>query len=270
MTALVVWTGPVYSAQVPGATVPGAKELFLGCRGDVAPPHPHCPAIGNQLMGSPSSLYQRAGLPAKPDELVLAAFSAGGSVLKRLLSMPAYRRDTTAVALFDATYIASWASKGVAPPIGGFVAYAAEVAGSGDGKMFVATASPMPNKNWPTGVQTLQAIRKAVEERTGRQFVRRADFFGVTPAPAEVFQLGNVIFAEYPAKPLGHGHTSIAGQVFEKIINPWLARRAPSVHPPGQPPPAMPVPAPESVSQAVSVALGVAIGYLLVRALRRD
>jgi hypothetical protein len=227
---LVVWTGPIYKAQAPGATVPGAKELWLGCFGDH---DPLCPAVGERLRGSYESLLNEAALdPAWRGRTFLGAFSAGGSVHKRLLENPEYRQRVTAVMLSDATYTSSWADakNRVPPPIEGFVLYACDAATRGD-KLFVATASPIPNKSWASGVDNLRAIRDEVERRTGRKFTKLEHFFGVNPAPEAAYQLGGAILAEYPLHPIGHAHNKIATQVWQKILWPWLQGGA--THPPG-------------------------------------
>jgi hypothetical protein len=212
------------------------------------------------------------------DNLFFGAFSAGGSIVKRALENPDYRAVTTAVHLADATYTGAWLDERnrIAPPIEGFVQYGVDVAqGSGD-KLFVATASPVPNKNWPSGVENLQALRREIEKRTGRQFVERSDFFGVDPGPEHAYQLGNVILAEYPLSPLGHNHTKIAGQVWQNIIQPWLAKGKGALDEPGGlPGPVPPVPLPTEPGDGVGIggvllALGAAAGgYLLVRQLMR-
>jgi hypothetical protein len=281
---LVVWTGPVANFQVKGATVPGAKELFLSCYGDKPP---HCPTIGTQIAGSPSLLLAKAGLDeSELGGLFFGAFSAGGSLIKRVMMNEAYRSLTTSVHLADAMWTASWKDKVARIPLPdeGFVRFGADVAtGSGD-KLFIATVSPRPNKQWATGVENLRAVKAAIEERTGRLFVSRGDFFGIDPQPDHVYQLGNVIFAEFAEHPLGHGHHAIAGQVWEKIIQPWLAKGKGRLGAPGglAPPPPAGTEKPrqdppgdswwERVTPLGWLSLGVSAlgGFWLIRALRRE
>lgn len=224
MKDLVVWTGPVARAQVPGATVPDAAELFLPCRGDQGP-HPYCPTLGVELRGDVRALLLRAHMPeSELGELFLSAYSAGGSVLKRLLENPGYVTRTTAVTLFDATYTTTWddPKRRIPPPIEGFAAYGVHVAeGPGD-QLFIATASPSPNQSWATGIENLAAVRRAIEQQTGKKFTLLEHFFGIEPAPAHVYKLGNVLFVEYSMQPLGHNHTTIAPAVYQQIVVPWL------------------------------------------------
>lgn len=285
MADLVVWTGPVAPFQVPGATVPGADELFINCCGDLTPPcrPPTCPDLGDALMGSPDALLSRANIsPADLDDLFLGAFSAGGSIVKRLLENPAYRNLATAVLLSDASYTASWLNTAdrIPPAIEGYVEYAIQVASGPGDQLFVATASPMPNKNWATGVENLAAIRREVEVRTGRTF-DPVEFYGVTPAPERAFKLGNVLFAEYQAEPLGHSHNVIAPQVWQKILLPWLIKGKGAIESPGglvdpdEPPQPGPVKPPEddtTIGIIGGVLLGlvsVGVGYYVVDRLTR-
>lgn len=238
---LVIWTGPVAEFQVPDATIEGAERHFVGCRGDLGD-HPHCPTIGQQLKGSPSSLYNRFKVPEEEvGDLILGAFSAGGSILKNLWVNPDYRAATTAAYLSDAIWTAAWAdpSSRVPPPDEGFVAYAVDVANGPGDKLLIATTSPHPNREFATGHENLDSVKAEIERRTGRKFMRRSSMPGgiEPPASAEVWQLGNVIFAKYPEEPLGHGHTKIAGDVFGGIIQPWLAKGKGPIDSPGGLPP---------------------------------
>ncbi len=280
---LVVWTGPVANFQVKGATVPGAKELFIQCRGDKGP-HLHCPTIGAGIAGSPSALLAKAGMTeAGLADLFFGAFSAGGSIIKRLMANPEYRRVTTSVHLADAIWTASWADKPnrVPPADEGFVAFAADVAeGPGD-KLLVATVSPNQNFQWATGIENLRALKKAIEERTGRRFGVRPGFFGISPGPAVVYQMGNVLLAEFPSKPLGHAHTQIAGQVWNKIIVPWVKKGKGELDakgglvpppvtpgdPPSDPPRSSGAPFPWA-TLVLSGVLGAAAGCALARGIR--
>lgn len=224
MAEVVIWSGPVYSQQVVGGGLPTGRMGFIPCRGDRGP-HPHCPSIGDRMRGSsPQALAREAGVELDPgDELYLAGFSAGGSLIKRLLEEPAWRDEVVGVHLADATYTSQWVDRAsrVPPPIEGFVRYAEDVVARGGDKLFVMTASPVPNGQWASGVENLYAIMEEVERRTGRSFVQRSDFFGISPAPEAVYQLGNVIVAPYPMAPLGHGHNALASEVWSKIFYPW-------------------------------------------------
>lgn len=273
MRDAVIWTGPVAFFQVPGATIEGAYEINEGCFGDRPPRCMHRVAPVDSILG-------RHGVdPADVSDVVIGAFSAGGSLVKRMMVDPANRERVAAVHLADATYTASWEDpRARRPPVDeGFVRYALDAI---DGPhMLVATASPIPNKTWASGVENLRRLRSEIEERSGRTFERLDGFFGIDPAPEAAYRLGNVILAEYPLEPLGHGHTSIAGQVWDRILLPWLAAgkpRASQTQPPEPPdttPPTPPQPSRPSPraalawSDVAAAALGVVGGYIITRAL---
>ena len=90
---LVVWSGPVAKFQVPGATVPGAAEHFFGCTGDGFQGSAKCHNLANSWLDGDGRRIPRmlaaAGMSeADVDNLYLGAFSAGGSIVKRLLLHP--------------------------------------------------------------------------------------------------------------------------------------------------------------------------------------
>lgn len=266
MRDVVIWTGPVNFSQVKGATLPDAYEINEGCFGDRPP---HC----MHRVAPIPALLARHNVPIEDTrDIVIGAFSAGGSLVKRLMLEPDNRARTAAVHLADATYTASWENKQGRrpPPIEGYVRYALDAI---DGPhLFVATASPIPNKTWASGVENLQRLREEIETRSGRKFVELDHFFGIDPAPDHAYQLGNVILAEYPLKPLGHGHTTIAGQVWEKIIRPWLAQPSRGqTHPPSPGPPPGPQPTGETGPTTpwrivAYLSAATAVGYFGVRA----
>jgi hypothetical protein len=279
MRDLVTWTGPVAPFQVPGATVPGAKELFIGCFGDR---QPHCPAIGDQLAGDPAALAAKAGVSELGD-LFFGAFSAGGSIIKRMMLNPSYRQRTAAINLADATYTGGWVDKKnrIPPAIEGFVLYAVEaIEGPGD-KLFIATASPNPNFEWATGIENLQSIRREIEKRTGKTF-ERVRGFGIEKEPEYAYKLGNVLLGEYSgASNIGHGHNVLAPDIWQKIIQPWLAKGKGPIEQPGGigpgpgPGPVDPPgnngeqPSVFSVGNILLLVGSAAVGYLAARRLTR-
>lgn len=268
MKSLVAWTGPVSTFQVPESTVPGAHEIFFPCCGNLAPPcvPPTCPTLGDGMRSDPALLLDAAGITrAELGDLFLAGFSAGGSLIKRLLTNKSYRDLTTAVHLADATYTSVWQnpSTRTPPAIEGFVSYGVDVVQSKGKKLFIATASPVPNGQWASGVENLRAIRLEIERQTGLTFSERSDFFGVTPGPERLYQLGNVLLAEYPQNPLGHGHTKISDQIWRNIIQPWVAQGKGLLDGAGDVPRASPLNG--NLSVALSIAAGAAMGFGLVK-----
>lgn len=278
-TDLVAWFGPVAEFQVPGATVPDATKRFYQCVGALG--KPVCHEVAWSFTGadkhSVPGLLSRSGVAeADVRDIFLGAFSAGGGVVRHLLFQPADRQRVRAVLLSDATYSGEWADKARRIPFVNqtWVEWGAEVA-TGDGsQLWVATASPSPNFDKATGVEVLQEIRRQLEERLGRRFERLAHFYGVEPAPAAAYKLGNVVLAEYPLEPLGHAHTQIAPQVWQKILWPWLEALRSGRPAPGGPEDALPrgeAEPPTEMAWWVAMALGASAlaSWLLVKFLRR-
>jgi hypothetical protein len=282
MTDLVAWFGPVAQFQVPGATVPGAREKFWGCHG--AQIKPICNDIAWSFKGADGrslpTMASRAGVPeGELGDVFLGAFSAGGKVVRSLLLDPQDRARVRAVMLHDATY-ASWrdAQKRIPLIQDQLVRFGVELSGGDSGQLFVATASPSPNYALPTGVEVLQQLRKEIEEQSGKRFAKLDEFYGIDPAPEAAYKLGDVILAEYPMKPLGHKHTDIAPQVWQRITLPWLEaqRRVYPLPPPLPEPEQEPGPRPEdeppleSMDGKVAAFLAAAAGaYVLMRWLVR-
>ena len=273
MTDLVIWAGPVAKYQVPGAEVPGAAEVWLSCTGDGALP-PKCADV-SAALGYPGpqleAVAARAGLrPAQVDRIILGAHSAGGAVLARLLEDPDIWEKTVAVLLSDATY-SSWTGSGQArrpAPRSVWAEFAVEVARSPN-KVFLASASPSPNGTAPTGVETLREIRRQAEAKLGRSFEDTSGWFGVDPGPELVTRAGNVLFAEFPMEPHGHGHIKFAPTVWQQVFQNWPD----SFWLPGGslPEPPLPDPKKDSSDWFIWAALGVGalIGYHALKQWRR-
>jgi len=214
--AAVVWFGPVSRAQIAGASLGNLPLFVRSCTGDGKP---SCSAIadswkdadGRRLPG----LRRALRLPAGP--LVLAAFSAGGHLVWRLLEHPLDRAEVAGVALADATYTTRWVSQGEAAPIASLVAYAQEVARD-PSRLFLATASTAPNKTHPTGAQTLEAIVRAAELRPLEALPR----LGNVPAPARSWGGGRtVLFLDFAATRSHAEHaTDLAPALWGSFVKP--------------------------------------------------
>lgn len=214
----VAWLGPVSAAQVAGAELAGVPVVHRTCTGDGSP---SCSRIadswldgdGRRLPGCRRAL----GLPAGP--LVVAAFSAGGHIVKRLLAHPRDRAEVAAVVLADATYTTEWTDRAqaLAAPIGSLVDYAAEAAGGA--RLLVATASSAPNKQHPTGAQTLAAIARAIG---GRVRLGEEALAGL-PAPERSWGGGGVHLLDYGARYSHARHaTELAPKVWAALVRPWF------------------------------------------------
>ena len=226
----VLWSGPFAPFQAPGATIPGAALASLPCKGDGSP---SCGQIANAMVDAegrrlPNLL--RSGLiipePGPPidsedPDLCLGAFSAGGSLVKRVCLSAADRAAIRVVALADATY-AGWLPNGQPEAPEGFVLYALDALTGPH--LVVATASSSPNGQHPNGSQVLEAIKNEVERRSGLAFEEGGELVGVDPQPARVWHLGGVVLADYQGL-VTHGQhaTVLAPQIWQNVIAPWLA-----------------------------------------------
>jgi len=273
MTSAVAWLGPASPFQAPGWTPPaGSKVLNLQCQGLT---QPTCGTITDGWADAsgrhlPSLLAAGHVDPTAFNEVMLNAFSAGGSSVKRIAMNPDDRAAIPVIVLADGMYTTDRDAEGKAVAPEGFVRYALDAL---DGPhLFVATSSSSPNKNYPTGSDTIDAVRREVEKRTGRTF-QTGGHVPLPVQPVTLWTLGNVILGDYKAL-LGHGeHVSVLNTaVWDNIVKPFLgARQGGSVEPPL--PPAPPgdtpiTPAPPSSfpwDRALALAAGAAAGYLATR-----
>jgi hypothetical protein len=275
--SVTAWLGPVNLAQVGGSIVPGSSVVNVTCCGA---PDPQCPpttcpdyaasyldAGGRRLPG----LLASKGLD--PRSVVAAgAFSAGGSILKRLCLNAADRAQLAVVFSSDASYEAT---PGTHSPVEGYALYMQDAL-SNPSKLFVATASASPNKTFGSGIDIITATRRLVEQRTGRAFALGGVLPGVDKQPAQLWRLGdNVWIAEYPDVPHGGHPTQLAPQVWRGLVLPWLAGAGPGPGPGPEPlpePDPGPVPAGEAPSGEawgpVALVAGLVAGYAGVRAWR--
>lgn len=273
---VTAWLGPVNLTQVGGAVVPGSLVININCCGAADPkcPPTTCPdyaagyldAAGRRLPG----LLSSKGLDPR-SIVAVGAFSAGGSILKRLCLNAADRAQMRVVFSSDASYEAT---PGLHAPVEGYALYMQDAA-TDPSKLFVATASANPNKAYGSGIDIITATRKLVEQRTGRAFTLGGSLPGVDQPPAQLWRLGsNVWIAEYPDVPHGGHPTQIAPQVWRGLVLPWLAMSGgPGPAPEPGPGPAPPGPNPEEPlrwSRLAVLAAGLTAGYVGTRSwLRR-
>ncbi len=258
MSRIVLWTGPVNLMQVPGATVPGAVILNVQCTGDGTP---NCAQMVD-VNASGRSLWSVVKDLKPDDEVFIGAFSAGGSVAKRVVLSPEDIAQTRAVMLADATYT-SWASSGVPLPPEGFVLFGlAAITGP---HFFVATSSSFPNKDLPSGSQTLDAIRKEIERRSGQTF-EPITVPGISPQPVSAWKLGNNVFLDYQTTIPHADHAKMAPQLWQSVLQPWLLRGDPA-----PPPVALQTQGNlmDSWGNAIVLGLGIGTGFLIGRWLGR-
>jgi hypothetical protein len=205
-------------------------EISYGCLGDRAP---HCNDMAVQLnvQGGGSILEGMAAGAgtslAQTRDVFLGSFSAGGSVVSRMLYNKSDAKRVKAILLSDSTYSASWVdpSRRIPTVSQSVVEFGIQVARGPGNQLFIATASPSPNFNWATGVEVLAEIRRQIEIQGSVTFSKIDSFYGINPGPVAVYRTGTVLFAEYPMEPLGHGHPKIAPQVWQNALWPWVKQQ---------------------------------------------
>jgi hypothetical protein len=206
----VVWFGPVNVFQSRQS-----EARYVTCTGNG---HPSCAdqavAHRSQLERLTDELHVDAGAP-----LVLRAFSAGGSAVKRYLDDDGALTRVRVVTLADATYEVT---PGTAAP--GFVRYGLQCAAGA--KLFVATASASPNvvggPHAMNGAASLAALQAEIERRSGRAF-ETVHVAGL----GEGRRLGACWFFDF-GKAYSHEEhaTVLAARVWHSVVEPYLAGRA--------------------------------------------
>jgi hypothetical protein len=230
-----VWAGPVSAAQVKGADLPGAEVRFIPCTGDGKPQT--CGDMAAAWKDSDGrilpNLLAKVKIPplTDQDELWAGAFSAGGQIWKRVMMAAPDRAQITGAIMSDGGYEAGWVNEHdkIAPFVEGFVLYALDCIA--DGRLFVWTASNTANVStlhpgtvYPAGDQVQDATRAEIEKRSGLTFEDVTDRQELWPwgahlrAPAHVWRLRNVIFADYGGAYKHPEHATIlAAEVWQSI-----------------------------------------------------
>ena len=175
MTPLV-WFGPIMAKDVKASVPDGFALHVVNCIGDVRPGFARCSELADRWYDRDErrlpGLRKRLGLApdARP---FLAAYSAGGQCVRRLLLDPRDRAELAGVYLADATY-GAWASPGVVAVDAlqeATVAMAVECAR--DGRPFVATTSAhVPGGGGPSGTEVLARLLAEIEAGLGRSLTR--------------------------------------------------------------------------------------------------
>jgi hypothetical protein len=230
MTPLI-WFGPVFSGQVRGSVPPGHRLHVVNCVGDIAPDRngdgrpdfDRCSTTADRWRDVDGrrlpALRKRLGLDvaARP---VLAAFSAGGQCVRRLLLDPRDRAEIAGVYLADATY-GMWAQKGIVAVDElqeALVAMAVECAANS--RPFVATASAhVPGGGGPTASVTLATLQ-AEMQTAGLCFggvLASPVLEGLAPLSAE--RSGSVLLVDFGRETSHAGHaTKIAPVLLPRIL----------------------------------------------------
>lgn len=275
---LVAWFGPVYAGQVPEATVPGWDRVFFPCTGDGKPP---CGAYAESWTDATGQRVPRALQAMKrpgAKELALGAFSAGGQIVKRLLMHPTDRAAVRVAALADALYVTDRDASGRPVPPEGFVLYGREAAVD-PSKLLLLTVSSSPNKNYPSGSETLVPLVQAVASGSGQEAVELspgdpayAALRAHVPPWVKGYRVGQGAFFFDYGSTVKHGEhaTKLASPFWQHLVVPYLAAGAavPTTQPSTQVPPQDATTS--AVGHFVAVSAGAYIAFCIAQwALRR-
>jgi hypothetical protein len=264
--------------------VPGATDYYIPCVGDHQAGKAHCPTVANGWLDGagrrlPKMLAALGYTEDQVGHIYLGAFSAGGSIVKRLLEHPADRARIRAVMLADASY-SSGGTAAHPEPVEGYVRYALDLLDDPT-RYFLATASASPNKGYGSGSQVLDATRREIELRSGRPF-REVAPEAIIPEPETAWEpdptYSNILFLDYGMRGGGHGyHPQIAPTMWKEFLVPWIQQQdqgtppppdVPPPVPPGTPPP-LPV-ASYSWWQKILITVGgVGLGWAIARRIRQ-
>lgn len=212
-----------HRASVP----PGFALHVLGCLGD-GDPLLRCSAHADRWKDHDG---QRLPAMRKHFKLhddarpILAAYSAGGQCVRRLLLDPRDRAEIAGVYLADATY-GAWAQPGIVAVDElqeALVSMALECAE--DGRPFVATASAhVPGGGGPSGSVTLAMLRREIEAQQGWWFAEHAgDALAGLPTPETAHRggdCGRVLFVDFGTTvPHVEHATKIAGVLLPRVVS---------------------------------------------------
>jgi hypothetical protein len=208
-TPRVVWFGPVASAQVHGAPA----DVFIQCVGAAGAPICEDMAKSTSL----ATLLASKGIP-EGQRVILRGFSAGGDAIKSFLHDRAARDRSAAVVLSDATYQKHGDDEG-------YIAYGTEAAQGLPGRIFVATASAGGSSRGISDSESMDALRQAIEARTGMSF-RAIEAPWAPKPPLKAWQLGNTVLLDFGAA-FTHGEhaTVLAVPLFSNVVKPMLGAR---------------------------------------------
>ena len=277
---------------MPGSAWPPSFD----CHAPAVPPQVTCDALRDSFKEGgrvlPGMLRSRGIDITQVSDVFVGSFSAGHGVMKGaggILANDADRALVRVVTLADSTYT-SWLdqAKRIPNPPDAYAKYAMDCLTSD--RLFIATCSNHQAGIFPSGQETVRALVKEIEKRSGRKFTVTGAgapisgfgdtalrlppvFAGVTPAPKTLYSLGNVLFADYDMTvPHGEHASKLMPQVWRNIVIPWWTA-APA--PPGPSPVGPPVDeqpedsGPGTVAKVFAFLGGAAAGYAGVRAWRR-
>ena len=255
---ITIWTGPVNFAQLGPYVTVGDGKISVPCTGDGSP---SCADLAEGFLAPDgtrlASLLASRGVPSD-ESVAVGAFSAGGSLAKRLCLSSFDRAQIRVLYCADAMYTTDRGVGGGPAPIDGFVLYAVDAIVGASDKIFVATASASPNKAFGSGIEVMRATRAEIERRVGQSFSEVPTLPGSPVAPSWAGRLGDVWFAEYEDVPHGEHATQLAGPIWRDLIRPSVVGV----------PVAVAASSESSAGTWVAVGLGVVAGWGVASAFR--
>lgn len=170
MTMPLIWFGPVSILQARPSVPEGFKLHVVNCVGDSRADFSRCSDVADRWRDVDGrrlpALRKRFSLApdARP---FLAAFSAGGMCVRRLLLHPLDRAEIAGVYMADATYSerVSGAPRIVGDPLQeAFVSFALECIAD-HRPLYVTTSSHVPGGGGPSASETALALRNSIAAR---------------------------------------------------------------------------------------------------------
>jgi len=212
MSPRTVWVGPVANYQVHAP----ASDLFVSFPATPTGLTPTGMTPYEDLANNTSlSAFLTSKNISADQPVILHGFSAGGDAIKKFLQDPAARDRAIAVVLHDATYQKHGGDEG-------FIAYGTEAAQNLPGRIFVATASGGGSSRGISDSDSMEALRQAIEARTGQSFQAITAPWAPKP-PVKAWQLGRTVLFDFGTTYAHVEHaTVLAPLVNNNVVTPML------------------------------------------------
>jgi hypothetical protein len=199
----LIWFGPVSTLQARPTVPPGYELHVVNCVGDVRADFSRCSDVADRWRDADGrrlpALRKRLSLPddARP---FLAAYSAGGMCVRRLLVDPRDRAEIAGVYLADATYSerVNGAPRIVGDPLQeALVSFALECIADRR-PLYVTTSSHVPGGGGPSASETAAALRGVIDaQQQERLGYRLGACELVDLAPGSAWGRERVMFVDF-------------------------------------------------------------------------